>query len=110
MVPVPDNATAASHADADTLQERSGNPSVTVDSDKITQWKSLLQSFAVLLLTMKGTYSLSESCIKAILLLITLVVKILGTVFKAKQEDVEAFLSFSQNRACTESDCRHERN
>ena len=48
MVPVPDNPTAASHADADTLQERSGNPSVTVDSNKITHWKSLLLSFAVL--------------------------------------------------------------
>ena len=63
MVPVSDDATAPSHADAETSQEQSENLSVTVDNDKITQWKSLLLSFAVLLLTMKGTYSLSESCI-----------------------------------------------
>lgn len=86
MVPVPENATAASHAK--TLQEQSGNPSVTLDSDKITYWKSLLLNIAVLLLTMKGTYSLSKLCIKAILHLITLVVNILGTVVTAKQEDI----------------------
>ena len=53
---------------------------------------SLLVNFAVFLLTMKRVYSLSEACLKSILLLSVILVKIFGTAFKVDPTDLQTFL------------------
>ena len=55
--------------------------------------KSMLRDFAILFLTSKRAHNLSESCVKSILLLIVLVIKIVGSVFKASPDDIQGFLA-----------------
>ena len=70
-------------------------PGNSATSDEIPQirWKASLLNFAVLLLTMKKVQSLSESCIKAFLLFMVILIKILGTAFRADNALIESFLA-----------------
>ena len=62
-------------------------------SSAASDFRSSLANFAVLLLTLKRVYSLSEACIKAILLLMVVLIKILATTFKANHADLQSFLT-----------------
>lgn len=62
-------------------------------SSAASDFRSSLANFAVLLLTMKRVYSLSEACIKAFLLLMVVLIRILGTAFKANPADLQSFLA-----------------
>ena len=66
---------------------------VPESSSAASDFQSLLTNFAVLLLTMKRAYSLSETCVKAILLLKVVLIRILGTAFKANHADLQSFLT-----------------
>lgn len=94
MACIPEPETTVSTEDDDhTPHNVSRNSSTNSEDDQIAQWKLLLVSFAVLLLTIRRAYSFSESCVKAILLLSVVLIRILATVFKAKKEDIDAFLA-----------------
>jgi len=62
-------------------------------SSATSDFRSLLTNFAVLLLTMKRHYSLSEACIKAILLHMDVLLRILSTTLKANCADLRSFLT-----------------
>ena len=51
-----------------------------------------LKPFAVLLLLIKNTYSLSDSCIRVLLLLLTMLIKIVGLSFRVSSSDMQPFL------------------
>ena len=68
-----------------------GNSSAASEGSRKVQ--SSVTHLAVLLLTLKRVYSLSESCVKALLLLMVVLIKIVGTVFGAKNADVDSFLA-----------------
>lgn len=70
---------------------------ITVNSSTAPEGRQKVQSsvtqFAVLLLTLKRVYSLSESCVKALLLLMAVLIRIVGTAFGAKNDDIKSFLA-----------------
>ena len=68
-----------------------GNSSATSEGSQKVQ--SSLTHVAALLLTLKTVYSLSESCVKALLLLMVVLVKVVGTAFGAKNADIKLFLA-----------------
>ena len=68
-----------------------GNSSAASEGSRKVQ--SSVTHLAVLLLTLKRVYSLSESCVKALLLLMVVLIKIVGTAFGAKNADVDSFLA-----------------
>ena len=67
------------------------NSSATSEGSQKVQ--SSLTHVAVLLLTLKTVYSLSESCVKALLLLMVVLIKVVGTAFGAKNADIKLFLA-----------------
>lgn len=62
-------------------------------SSAASDLQSSLANLAVLLITMKRVYSLSEARIKAILLLMVVLIRILGTTFRANPADLQFFLA-----------------
>lgn len=80
QVPVPGVVGTDSHTDA---QASTGSTS---------QFTHLLKPFAVLLLLVKSTYSLSDSCMCVLLLAIVMLIRIVGVAFKVKSSDIDAFL------------------
>ena len=57
-----------------------------------SQYALLLKPFALLLLMIKNAYSLSDSCLKMLLLTMAMLIKIVGVAFMIKSSDLQLFL------------------
>lgn len=57
-----------------------------------SQYAPLLKSFALLLLMIKNTYPLSDSCLQLLLLTVAMLIRIVGVAFMVNSSDLQSFL------------------
>lgn len=94
MASLPDESTALPQLVASEPMPCTATGNSAAASESSRKVQSSVTHLAVLLLTLKGVYSLSESCVKALLLLMVVLVKIVGTAFGAKKRTSIHFWPF----------------